>query len=264
MQALIQEDDYPYPLNQDVTQLTSQMKKVRDSFVWAPGQVIWDDPGTIENGGGASIIHDKLSQKVQALNNELLIESAYFVARESGVEVAQKLQEKGVQIRILTNSLASNDVVAAHAGYANYRKSLIEAGVELYELRPDSVSPTVIENKNIFGGQSKAALHTKAIVFDRDSIFVGSYNLDPRSAHINTEMGLYVESTELARQLAHYMDEGVQPGNAYQVLLDDHDKIIWRTEIDGTPVTYTREPESTFWQRFMSGFIKMLPVEEQL
>jgi putative cardiolipin synthase len=264
MQALIQEEEYPYPLNQDIAQLNGQMRAVRDSFIWARGAVVWDDPGSMQIGEGASIINEKLYQKLQRLKRELLIESAYFVAADRGVQAAHKLQERGVKVRILTNSLASNDVVAAHAGYAKYRNALIEAGVELYELRPDSISPTVIDPKNISGGQSKAALHTKAIVFDRESIFVGSFNLDPRSANINTEMGLYVEDTELARQLAVYMDEGVQPSNAYQVMLDENEKIVWRTQIDGAPVTYTTEPESTFWQRFMSGFIKMLPVEGQL
>jgi putative cardiolipin synthase len=264
VQALIQEDEYPYPLNQDVAQLTGQMGEVRDSFVWGRGQVIWDDPGAMQNGEGASIIHEKLYEKFKTLEKELLIESAYFVAMDRGVQAAHKLQERGVKVRILTNSLASNDVVAAHAGYAKYRKALIEAGVEIFELRPDSISPTVMEHQSIADGQPKAALHTKAIVFDRESIFVGSFNLDPRSANINTEMGLYVENAELARQLAVYMDEGVQPSNAYQVLLDENGKIIWRTQMDGAPVTYTREPESTFWQRFMTGFIKMLPVEGQL
>ena len=264
IQTLIQDEEYPYPLNQDVAELTGQMRKVRDSFIWARGEVVWDDPGAVQSGKGASIIHEKLYQKFQTLENELLIESAYFVAAERGVQAAHKLQEKGVKIRALTNSLASNDVVAAHAGYAKYRKALIEADVQLYELRPDSTSPTVIEKKSVSRGQSKAALHTKAIVFDRESIFVGSFNLDPRSANINTEMGLYVEDTELARQLAVYMDEGVQPNNAYQVMLDENGKLVWRTQIDGEPVTYTTEPESTLWQRFMSGFIKMLPVEEQL
>jgi len=264
MQTLIQEEEYPYPLNQDVAQLTGQMRKVRDSFIWARGEVVWDDPGAMHNGKGASIIHEKLYQKFQTLKNELLVESAYFVAGERGVHAAYKLKERGVNVRILTNSLASNDVVAAHSGYAKYRKSLIEEGVDLYELRPDSISPTVMEKKSISGGQSKAALHTKAIVFDRESIFVGSFNLDPRSANINTEMGLYVEDTELARQLAVYMDEGVQPNNAYHVMLDENEKVVWRTQIDGVPATYTMEPESTFWQRFMSGFIKMLPVEGQL
>jgi putative cardiolipin synthase len=264
IQTLIQEEEYPYPLNQDVAQLTGQMRKVRDDFIWAHGEVVWDDPRTLHDGEGASIINEKLYRKFQTLENELLIESAYFVAADRGVQAAHELQERGVKVRILTNSLASNDVVAAHAGYAKYRKPLIEAGVELYELRPDSVSPTVMEQKIISGGQSKAALHTKAIVFDRESIFVGSFNLDPRSANINTEMGLYVEDTELARQLAVYMDEGVQPSNAYQVMLNENEKVVWHTQIDGAPVTYTTEPESTFWQRFMSGFIKMLPVEGQL
>jgi putative cardiolipin synthase len=263
-QALIKEEEYPYPLNQDVKHLTGQMGEVRDSFIWARGQVVWDNPEAMQNAGGAAIIHEKLYQKLQTIEKELLIESAYFVAGERGVQAVRKLQERGVKVRILTNSLASNDVVAAHAGYAKYRKALIEAGVEIFELRPDSISPTVMEQQSIADGQPKAALHTKAIVFDRESIFVGSFNLDPRSANINTEMGLYVENAELARQLAVYMDEGVQPSNAYQVLLDENGKIIWRTQMDGAPVTYTREPESTFWQRFMTGFIKMLPVEGQL
>ena len=88
--------------------------------------------------------------------------------------------------------------------------------------------------------------------------------MDPRSAHINTEMGLYVENTELARQLVACMDEGVLQKNAYRVMLDENEKIVWHAEDDGKPVTYKKEPESAFWQRFMSGFIKMLPVEGQL
>lgn len=263
-QTLIYEDEFPYPLDQDVARITDRMGAVRDSFIWAPGQVVWDDPATMQTGKGASILIERFHNKLQTLENELLIESAYFVVAERGVRVARMLHEKGVKIRVLTNSLASNDVVAAHAGYANCREALIDAGVEMYELRADSVSPTVVEKKVVAGGESKAALHTKAMVFDHESIFVGSFNLDPRSAHINTEMGVYVESQELARQLVVYMDEGVLPQNAYRVMLDENEEIVWRTEKDGQPVIYTKEPESTFWQRFMSGFIKMLPVEEQL
>ena len=102
------------------------------------------------------------------------------------------------------------------------------------------------------------------MVFDRESVFVGSFNLDPRSANINTEMGLYVESPELARQVIAYMDEGVLPYNAYRVTLDEGGDLVWTTQEDGMPVEYTKEPKTTFWQRFMSGFIQMLPVEEQL
>ena len=263
-QTLIHEDAYPYPLDQDLVQLTGHIKAVLSSFIWAHGQVVWDDPSSMHTGKGASVMYEKLHKKLQVLEDELLIESAYFVVEERGVQVARRLHEKGVKIRVLTNSLASNDVVAAHAGYANCREALIEAGVEMYELRADSVSPTVVEKKMVAGGKSKAALHTKAMVFDHESIFVGSFNLDPRSAHINTEMGVYVENQELARQLVAYMNEGVLPRNAYRVMFDEKEDLVWHTQMDGQPVTYTKEPESTFWQRFVSGFIKMLPVEKQL
>ena len=260
----VREKAYPYPLDEDVDTLRGQMAEIRDSFVWAPGRVVWDDPSSVQEGKEASAMDDALHRKMQTLQRELLIESAYFVVRDRGVRVAGQLQQKGVRVRILTNSLASNDVVPAHAGYAKRRKALVENGVELYELRPDSISPTVAEKKVFSLGESNAALHTKAIVFDRDSVFVGSFNLDPRSADINTEMGLYVESPELARQLIAYMDEAVLPYNAYRVELDEDGRLVWKTVKDGEPVVYTKEPETTFWQRFNSGFIKMLPVEGQL
>ena len=258
------EKAYPYPLEEDVAALRAEMAEIRDNFVWAPGRVVWDDPSTVQEGREASVLFDAFSRKLQTIQRELLIESAYFVVRDRGVRIAGELQQKGVRVRVLTNSLASNDVVAAHAGYAKRRKALVENGVELYELRPDSISRTVAEQKAFSRGESNAALHTKAIVFDRESVFVGSYNLDPRSADINTEMGLYVESPELARQVIAYMDEGVLPYNAYRVELDEDGRLVWKTVKDGVPVVYTKEPETTFGQRFNSGFIRLLPVEGQL
>jgi putative cardiolipin synthase len=264
MSDRVREKAYPYPLDEDVDTLREQMAEIRDSFVWAPGRVVWDDPSTVQEGREASAMDDALHRKIQTIQRELLIESAYFVVRDRGVRVAGELQQKGVRVRILTNSLASNDVVAAHAGYAKRRKALVENGVELYELRPDSISKTVAERRAFSRGESNAALHTKAIVFDRESVFVASFNLDPRSADINTEMGLYVESPELARQVMAYMDEGVLPYNAYRVQLDEDGRLVWRTVKNGAPVVYTKEPETTFGQRFTSGFIRMLPVEGQL
>jgi putative cardiolipin synthase len=264
LSEMISKEQYPYPLDEDVESLIGQFEEIRDSLIWAPGQVIWDDPSSIEEGKEAAVMHEALHRKLQTLEKELLIESAYFVVRERAVEATKKMVEKGVRVRILTNSLASNDVVAAHGGYASGRKQLIENGAEIYELRPDAVSRTVTEKRVFAGGKSKAALHTKAIVFDRESVFIGSYNLDPRAAEINTEAGLYVESPELARQVVAYMDEGVLPENSYRVELDDDGDLVWITEKDGQEVRYTNEPESTFWQRFVAGFVKMLGIEDQL
>lgn len=201
-----------------------------------------------------------LNKKIMTLEHELTIESAYFVIWERGVENARLLTEKGVKVRVLTNSLASNDVVAAHAGYTKTRDDLLANGVEIYEMRPDA--GTI--KQQLLSGDSKAALHTKALVFDRESVFIGSFNLDPRSASINTEAGLYVESPELAAQVLDYMDEGVRPENSYQVLLDDDGDLVWVTEIDGEEVRYDDEPETTFGQRFMSDFISILPVDKHL
>jgi len=253
-------DNYPYPLDQDVDDLTSELVAIRDQFIWAPGQIVWDDPAAIEGGISQGAMIQGLYKKTDTLQRELLIESAYFVIRDEAFENVKEMLERGVKVRVLTNSLASNDVVAAHAGHAKRRKQLVASGVELYELRPDAGAV----QQRATAVESTAALHTKAIAFDRESVFIGSFNLDPRSASINTEAGLYVESPELAEQLVAYMDEGVLPRNSYRVLLDEDGELVWITEIDGREVRYHKDPESTFGQRFMSGFIELLPVEKQL
>ena len=253
-------DNYPYPLEQDVEELVSELASIRDRLVWAPGQIVWDDPADIKQGTTQGKMARSFFRKVATLQNEMLIESAYFVTRDKDVEIVRQLKERGVRVRVLTNSLASNDVVAAHAGHAKRREELIANGMELYELRPDAGAI----KQRVLSGKSQAALHTKAIVFDRESVFIGSFNLDPRSGTINTEAGLYVESPELAGQVAAYMHEGVQPQNSYRVLLDEDGELVWVTEVDGQEARYHNEPETSFGQRFMSGFIMLLPVESQL
>jgi len=260
LQGWIAENPYPYPLDQDVAALRSELGAIRDRFIWAPGKIVWNDPAAIEQGIQEGAMIKAFQNKIQTLHKELLIESAYFVPRDKAIERVKQMTERGVRMRVLTNSLASNDVVAAHAGHAKRRKEMIEAGMELYEYRPDSM----VSKTRSWRGESKAALHTKAIVFDRESVFIGSFNMDPRSSDINTEAGLYVESPALAEQVVAYMDEGVRPENSYRVLLDEDGDLYWVTEVDGAEVRYYKEPLTTFGQRFMSGFIMILPVEQQL
>lgn len=260
LQKKIAEETYPYPLDQDVVQLQRYLQSTGNALTWAPGSVEWDDPAEIGQEGQTSSMVEALSARINNLENELLIESAYFVPMEKGVESLGSLVERGVRVRVLTNSLLSNDVLAAHAGYAKRRKDLVRKGIELYELRPDAG----IEDQKLFAGTSKAALHTKAMVFDRNSLFIGSLNLDPRSGLLNTEIGLYVESPQLAAQVIEYMDEGIQPENSYRVILDPDGNLEWATETSGKPESFSKDPGATFWQRFLSGFIGVLPVEGQL
>ncbi|MEZ4600378.1 MAG: phospholipase D family protein [Syntrophotaleaceae bacterium] len=255
----IADDVYPYPLDQNVARLKSELRAIRERFVWAPGRIVWNNPDEVANGAQGGIVRD-IAAKFQQAQEEVLIESAYLVVLDRGVELAQEMIERGLRIRVLTNSLASNDVIAAHAGYAKRRVKLLKAGVEIYELRPDAGE---IE-QSLLPGRSKAALHTKAMVIDRQALYIGSFNLDPRSLSLNTEAAIYVDSPELARQTIAYLDEGIRPVNSYRVSLDEDGSPVWTTDNDGMPVLYDKEPETTFWQRFTAGFIEMLPVEEQL
>ncbi len=256
----IEEDDYPFPIDTDAQSLLDRLDEIFSDLVWARGEIVWEDPSKIYESESSGHMNEALHERIGRLEHELLIESAYFVPRDRGVEAARNLHDRGVRVRVLTNSLSANDVLAAHAGYSKYRHALIRAGVELYELRP---FPGPVD-KNIVLGDSKAALHTKAIVFDREAVFIGSFNLDPRSAAINTEAGIYVESPEIARQVIEYMEEGVAPENAFRVLLDDDDDLRWVIEKDGFRLDYEKDPNSRWHQRWLAGLIRILPVENQL
>ncbi len=260
MRELMATDNYPFPIETDTQSLLDRLDEIFSDLVWAPGKIIWEDPSSIYEGTSPGRMDAALYERLQNLEHELLVESAYFVPRDRGVEAARRLSERGVKVRALTNSLAANDVLAAHAGYSKYRKDFIRAGVALYELRP---FPGPVEKK-VVAKDSKAGLHTKAIVFDREAVFIGSFNLDPRSAGINTEAGIYVESRELARQVRDYMVEGIEPENAFRVLLDDDGKLRWLIERDGFRLHYEKDPNSRWYQRWLAGLIRLLPVEQQL
>jgi putative cardiolipin synthase len=117
---------------------------------------------------------------------------------------------------------------------------------------------------SLIAGKSRAALHAKCLVFDRQSVFIGSFNLDPRSTVLNTEIGVMIDSPEIAREVAVLMDEGVSPGSAFHVTLGKNDDLAWTAETNGTKVEYDKDPETSIWQRFMVGVVGMLPIEGQL
>ena len=136
MRAAIAKGGYPHPLDQDVAALASELATILRALVWAPGHVVFDDPASI-NDPSLRVMHKLLLQRFDRLQTELLIESAYFIPLDGGVAKLKELVERGVRVRILTNSLASNDVISAFAGYSNSREALIRSGVELHELRPN-------------------------------------------------------------------------------------------------------------------------------
>lgn len=252
---------YPYPVEEQIAERRNNLMAIRDALIWAPGRVLAEDPSRVDAENGHNVITEAILQRLATTQHELLIETPYFILQDRGIEEMDGLTSRHVAVRALTNSAATNDVIAAQAGYANTRENLLKAGVALYELRPDS---NMKRHWSMAAGKSRAALHTKALVFDRKTVFIGSFNLDPRSRFINTEIGVMVDSPQLAEELGKFMDDGVSPGSAYHVTLDAGGGLLWTAEDDGQKVEFDSDPNISTWHSFLLDVIGILPIEDQL
>lgn len=238
---------------------------------WAKAEVLADSPDKASVEGGdavGALFRRRLMDAAAESKRELLVVSPYFVPGEKGATLLKTLRERGVRVRVLTNSLLSTDVPAVHAGYRRYRVPLLEAGLELYEVKPLPGKP------NPHGGTLKSpssgqfSLHAKAFVFDRKRIFVGSANFDPRSLHLNTETGLMIDSPELARQVVARFEAIANPDNSFVLALQRDREgppgLVWKSVRDGKPIVYDDEPGDDRWREFLVDFYATLPIEDQL
>lgn len=174
-----------------------------------------------------------------------------------------------VRIRILTNSLTSSTIVLAHSGYMSYRIPLLEDGVELFEIRAELGNTRGSGQTAAMARHGTYSLHAKVFVFDRQRIFVGSMNFDQRSMHLNTEIGLLIDSPELARELVRRFEAMTQPANAYELLLQPRpsgkgQQLIWRTLEDDRMVDLRKEPSRGAGQMFLVRFLSLLPLDSTL
>jgi putative cardiolipin synthase len=200
----------------------------------------------------------RLAEIVERAQREVLILNAYIIPGERMMEILREAVERGVRVRALTNSLASNDVPAVTAKYKKYRKPLIEAGVELYEFRAHpEIQRGIVDTAPVEAGF--AGFHTKAVVVDRETVYVGSLNLDPRSIQLNTEMGLIVSSTGLAEEVAAIAERDMGPSNSWRVHLDENGELYWES-VEGI---VNRQPAQSSWQRIQMWFFGIAP-ESQL
>jgi putative cardiolipin synthase len=261
----IQKDHYPYALSKNSKALNKKIKKIMGNFVWAEGKMYWNDPKQLALPADQQTytIATNLNKRLAAVNKSFLAEAAYFIPGKSGIELLTSMRKKGVRVRVLTNSRKSNDVLSAYAGYNKYRKKLLALNVELYEFRPDNGTRKVIKHSNIDRNVT-TGVHSKFMVFDEKDVFVGSFNLDPRSASLNTEDGIYVQSAELSKRVMDFMKGGVAPENAYRLHTDKRGHITWTTEEKGKEVIYTSEPNYNLFEKLEVGFLHMIPLESQL
>lgn len=237
---------------------------------WLPGAAdfLFDPPEKVEAAVAmAELPTTRLLLSGLEARSEFLIASPYFVPGKMGLDVLRYLNGRGAKVRILTNSLAANDVAIVHAGYANYRLPLLLGGIELYELKRHKVTPGL--RTRIASGASRTSLHSKALVFDRQTVYIGSMNLDPRSVLINTEAGLVIHSPGLAGRVAELIEEAMSPETSYRVRAQPLDEqatapLVWIEQRGGQEVRHTVEPQTSAWQRFLIRVLSNLPIEGDL
>jgi len=231
-------------------------------FVWAPYTLAVDSPDKSfkSKAETAASIKTPLRESLLSAKSEAIIISPYFVPRKAGIEAISELQRSGVDVTIITNSLAANNQSSVHGGYAPSRKPLLKSGVKIFEVRADA---DVSGSEIVAASGAKATLHTKAFIIDRREMFIGSFNFDPRSANINTELGVIIRSPELAEQSADVLLAALAE-QTYEVFLNENGKLRWRGMENGQEIILDKEPQTTWSQRFAAGFMRILPIRGQL
>jgi cardiolipin synthase C len=248
------------------TQVLPLLREETQAAEWTTARMLSDDPDKVlrppERDEGAML--PRLLASLGTPQRELLLVSPYFVPTREGTAALAAIAARGVQVIVLTNSLASTDVMLTYSGYARYRHDLLRAGIRLYELKPDAA---LRRDKDAghggigTGPGSAASLHAKTFAVDRERIFVGSFNLDPRSARLNTESGMVVESHRLAARLSDAFAHDI-PQRAYEVQLDPSgNDLVWIAHTPDGEVRYTSSPGTGLLRRIGAGMLGLLPIE---
>lgn len=232
-------------------------------WAWGPASYLADDPEKGDPAADQKDLHmaPAIRAWIDAARQRVVLISPYFVPGNKGVAYLGGLRERGVEVDVLTNSLASTDAGDVYVAYASYRAALLKAGVKLYELKPDARRGG--GGSHFFGSSTGSnSLHAKAFVVDGQHAFIGSMNLDPRSVHLNTEDGVIVDSPALANGLLAIFADAIKPVHSYQVLLDADGRLYWEgKQPHGEMIRYDHAPETSWWRRFKVGLGGLLPIE---
>ncbi|MCP4764711.1 MAG: phospholipase D family protein [Gammaproteobacteria bacterium] len=254
---------------------TEMYKHINDFEIWSPYQqnmfsgklkVIYDDPEKSLGKSEDEIVYLKSLMKpyLEGVNTSLELVSPYFVPGKTGAQYLVGLVEKGIIVRVLTNSLSSTDGILAQSGYSRHRRRLLEGGVELYELKADSKTKASRSLRR--SGEAKSGLHAKTYIFDRKDIFIGSFNFDQRSANINAEVGIVYEIPEMAELLSTSIFEDSLKEYTFRVQLSDTNpgQIEWVEYKTGVEIRHSKDPYTSGWRRFNESVFSILPIESQL
>jgi len=236
---------------------------------WVKAEVVKDAPDKIQAKAKKEQHLDfQMVNRLETPTEKVDLISAYFVPQKEGKEKLTELANKGGSVRVLTNSFKANDVALVHAFYAKYRKELLKNGVELYEFLPAVSEENLYANskeiskkaKVSLKGLSRSSLHAKLMALDSKQVFIGSFNFDPRSANLNTEIGVIINSPPLANAVHKTMDDNLKK-YAYKLVLDSKQNINWLKETPSGIITLRKEPKMKWWQKAGVKMISWLPIE---
>ena len=287
-----------YWLKVQASEILKRIDTGKVPLVWGQAEVLSDhtlkciDP---DDSRQTAKMTQKLKGILAAAQSELLMVTPYFVPGQAGMRLLREMRGRNLTIKIITNSFLSSDAPLAQIGYMRYRKDLLRMGVELYEIKPTLVQIQHDQDRRQFGGdfrrlcysfiqgggslvqrgasriqiggsslqfgsESRGSLHAKTFVLDRQTVFVGSFNFDPRSMKLDTQNGIVIRSPELADQAASLFTKGISPARTYRVTLVGGDDLVWITEDNGREVRYYQEPLSRFWPRLsLRGLFWLTP-----
>lgn len=244
-------------------QFIRQLLNGQLKLIWANTRMVSDDPAKVlGKASPAQLLTYKVGRIIDKPSSHVELVSPYFVPTKTGVAAFSEMSKRGVKVRILTNALEATDVAAVHAGYAKSRKALLKAGIELFEMRRQAGVNDEPDKHKMFGS-SGSSLHAKTFAVDGQRAFVGSFNFDPRSAKLNTELGFVIDSPQLAQRIELAFDRDL-PASAYRVTLDENDNLKWTEQRGSEQMTYDTEPGSSLWARMSVALLSLLPIDWML
>jgi putative cardiolipin synthase len=253
-----------YPFEIGAESFNQRLDECLSEMIWAESDFVYDLPmneGDEAKSSDTGFVWQRLSEEFTKTQKQILIESAYFIALDRRMRGVFKARDAGIDVSVLTNSLVSNDLWLMHAGYSAKRHRLLGSGIKLYEFRPDAeVCKTFINQKHLCK-KSRVSLHTKSIVFDDNTAYVGSFNLNPRSAYLNSEIAFIIKSEPLAGALKQRIQTNMSPNNSWQAGLDEQQKIQWRSLENGKLQIYHHDPKASIWRRMRNNFFTFFPFD---
>ena len=246
-----------------------------DTLYKGKTHVIYDDPEKTlgKSETDTTYLSSLMLPHIDKIEDTFELVSPYFIPGEAARTYLIDMVKRGIKVRVITNSLASTDGIMAQSGYARHRIQLLKGGIELYELKPEA--KTKASRKLRSSARAKSALHAKTYIFDREEIFIGSFNFDPRSSKINTELGVICDVPEMAKYVASNVFDKRIENDAYKIelIIENEDvdgitiaqeKVVWIDKVDGQEIRHMTQPETSAWRRFNLNVYSILPIESQL